>query len=239
VNVVAMLRVKNEARWIAECVRALVFCRHVVLFDDNSTDDTARIAQYACPVDMTVIRSPFRTLSETRDKNYLLERVRDLRPDWIVHPDADEVLTSGAVDFLLTNSDAGDVMHFRFAYVWSDDGERQLIRTDGVYGRFYQPRAFRYREGACFVSTRPAGFHCGSFPSHRYGEARHLRCEHTVMHYGYVDPKLRASKFAFYRANDPGNAREDFYRHITQGDPGGEPAAAVLKHAGPLRLESL
>jgi hypothetical protein len=38
---------------------------------------------------------------------------------------------------------------------------------------------------------------------------------------------------------DPNNAFEDNYRHCVQGDVPEVPASAVLRHAGPLKLEMM
>lgn len=238
-KIVGMLRVKNESRWIERCVKSLVFCDAVVLFDDHSTDDTARIAQCARP-DIIVVPSPFHGLAEARDKNYLLDHARDLSPDWIVHLDGDEALTPGVARFLHDHEPDVDLVECRFSYLW--DSEDQ-VRTDGVYGKFFATRLFRYRPNCCFTSINRSEFHCGSYPSKGYGCARRMRCEEPILHYGYFDAQLRAHKFAFYNEHDPGNASEDYYRHVTQGDPGGVPAdwrqGIELRHAGPLRLESI
>jgi hypothetical protein len=47
----------------------------------------------------------------------------------------------------------------------------------------------------------------------------------------------RIRKFEWYNEADPGNVREDGYRHMVVGDV--FPAKARFQHGGPLALQSL
>lgn len=244
INLAAMLRVRNEERWIERCLRSLAFCDRVVLFDDHSSDRTLEIAQSVRP-DLLYLPSPFPegATDEVRDKNFLLGFVKELQPRWVVAPDGDEELTPAAQAVCLAAVSeppaAHTVIEFRIAYLW--DSDRQ-VRTDGVYGKFSTARAFALEGQPPDVHFTDrgfgGGFHCGSYPRGGF-TARVLHSPARVLHYGYIDAALRARKLEFYRRVDPGNAAEDNYRHITQGDPGGEPASARLRHAGPMKFSPL
>src|SRR5437899_367770 len=85
-----VFRVKNEARWIERSVRSVLpVCDRVLVMDDHSTDDTAAICR---SLGVEVVESPFFDLNEARDKNWLLDQVK---ADWILMIDGDEVLASG------------------------------------------------------------------------------------------------------------------------------------------------
>jgi hypothetical protein len=58
-------------------------------------------------------------------------------------------------------------------------------------------------------------------------------------HYGYMDREDRIKKYRYYQSVDPNNELEDGYRHIVQGDIPEVPADAVLKVAGPLKLQRI
>jgi hypothetical protein len=60
-----------------------------------------------------------------------------------------------------------------------------------------------------------------------------------LWHLGYNDLEDRVRKYAWYNQMDPNNQPEDCYRHMVQGDITEIPADAVLRHAGPLRLQML
>jgi glycosyltransferase involved in cell wall biosynthesis len=88
------MRVKNEARWIRRSIESIrPLCETVVVFDDNSTDETADICRSMDGV--LLVRSPYTTLDEIRDKNDLLLKVSQFVPDWVVMIDGDEILANG------------------------------------------------------------------------------------------------------------------------------------------------
>jgi glycosyltransferase involved in cell wall biosynthesis len=239
---VGMLRIKNEAAWIERVIRSLLpLCEHVFILDDHSTDATPEICSSFDRV--TVFESPFEGLDEKRDKDFLLDHVKRAGADWVIHIDGDEELAPGA-QRLIQKAVVCDphlaIVRFRVVYAWNDYG---TIRTDGIYQRFMRPSMFRLAgqnlPRLTFESTAFGGnLHCWNHPQGLRGsemDADHIR----LLHYGYLTPEIRARKFEFYNRVDPGNEYEDQYRHITQGDSGGAPAHAVLKHAGPLRLERI
>jgi hypothetical protein len=68
---VAMLRIRNEERWIQEVIRSTFhLCDRVFVLDDHSTDQTRSLARSVDPR-VTVFDSPFKGLNESRDKNWL------------------------------------------------------------------------------------------------------------------------------------------------------------------------
>jgi glycosyltransferase involved in cell wall biosynthesis len=245
-SLVAMLRVKNEARWIRAVLRsALAVCECVYVLDDHSTDETAEICRSFGETTedawhrsrLRVYNSPFSGLDETRDKNWLLGIVRLAGAEWILAIDGDEVLMEEdhAALLSLVRNGSSPCYALRVLYLWDRPNQ---IRTDGVYGRFWRPSLFRLRPGDTFRSTPNGGnFHCGNVPKELLGGAQ--RCDVRLMHFGYMDAQDRRRKFDWYNQHDPANQVEDCYRHIVQGDPGGFPADLHLRHAGPLVLAPL
>ena len=241
--IVAILRVKNEARWIERCLRSLHFCDKVIVLDDHSTDATPGIV---VKLGAELIRSPFEGLDEPRDRNLLLERAAEFAPDWIVCPDGDEKFTAEATASLLewvgraVQSAPLEfiTLSFPILYLWNDE---QTVRRDGVYREFRAVRAFEFRPSLRYPKGQGLpGFHCGTPESSlRMMRRKGFAPQGPLLHFGYIDAAERRRKFEFYRANDPGNQLEDNYRHLTQGDPGGEGAEVRLRHAGPLQLKSL
>ena len=226
------MRVKNESRYIAAVLeQALRLCDRAVVFDDHSTDDTVAICtRFGDRV--TVHRSPFTGLDEARDKNFLLDRILEASPDWVLWIDGDEVLERTGPDKILAATlqwkDAASIS-LRIAYLWDDP---RYVRVDGIFGAFKRPSLFRLagqdRTRLRFRATGHGGnFHCGNVPEGLAGEHRDLPVR--LKHFGYLTRELREAKYRFYTSEDPGNPLEDNYRHIL-----GAPGARLAP--GPLRL---
>lgn len=77
----------NEAANLPRCLRALRDCAEVVVVDDGSTDDSPRIA---AECGARVVTHPFASFADQR--NWAMDSA-GLRNDWILHLDADEVMT--------------------------------------------------------------------------------------------------------------------------------------------------
>lgn len=255
-----LLRIKNESRWIREVLAAaLPICERIFVLDDNSTDGTPEVCE-SVSERVTVIRSEFTTLDESRDKSLLLQRVMDCVPDvhlrgnprspfWALAIDGDELLDTGPRRQRIVETCRDHPAHafkLPIKYLWNSDlslvdrlGHRQ-IRADGVYAKFARPSVFRLFNRAFRYQTTPWGgnFHCSSIPQELLGQSDNLiGC--PIWHLGYNDQADRIRKWEWYNKIDPGNAAEDEYRHCVQGDVVSVPAHARLKHAGPLRLEMM
>lgn len=230
-----MLRVKNEARWIRSVIQsALAVCERVYVMDDCSSDETAEICR-SFGNDVTVYSSPFNGLDESRDKNWLLDRIRHQGADWVLAIDGDELLLDPSCVVDAVENGAAHCYSLRVLYLWD---RRDRVRTDGVYGRFWRPSLFRLRQNDSFRSTRNGGnFHCGNVPQEFSGIQN--RCPARLLHFGYMDAADRKRKFEWYNQHDPENLAEDCYRHMIQGDPGGPAAQLTLRHAGPLTLDTI
>jgi glycosyltransferase involved in cell wall biosynthesis len=229
-----MLRVKNEARWIQRVISSLLpLCERVYVLDDHSSDGTPELA--AAFSSVKLFPSPFEGLDESRDKNWLLDRIREDWPDFVVAIDGDEELERGGQDKIRRAVLAGDAWTFQVLYLWNSD---TIIRTDGVYGRMCRPSMFRLASADRFRTTNHgANLHCSSVPGCLIH--RSIGTGIRLLHYGYRDREDRIRKYHWYNTVDPGSALEDQYRHVVQGDVPEVPAAAKLMHAGPLTLKSL
>ncbi len=86
---------KNEENNIARCVDALQWCNDVIVVDDQSTDKTAEIAT-ACGA--RVVQHKFESFAKQR--NWTM-REGIAKHAWVLHLDADEVVTPGFRDELI------------------------------------------------------------------------------------------------------------------------------------------
>ena len=78
---------KNEQANIERCVLALSWSDDVVVVDDYSTDDTKELAEAS---GARVVRHRFASFAQQR--NWAMEHA-DLKHEWVLHLDADEVTT--------------------------------------------------------------------------------------------------------------------------------------------------
>ena len=261
--IIGILRIKSEARWIKEVIESILpVCERVLVLDDHSEDDTPEICEaFGDPV--TVYRSKFDGLDETRDRQFLLDRAMELVPTtptdwlsggttspwWALACDGDEILVPtgpAAIRKFIEDGDReiipvprpGDrhVAKLRVRYLWND---RQHYRVDGVYAQFARPSLFRLMNRMFKFQTTPWGgnFHCSSIPQELLHHAHEI-CEGAdLLHLGYMDQSDRLRKFEFYNTMDPNNIPEDRYRHMLVGDT--FPADSIFRHGGPLQLKEL
>src|SRR5262252_2872567 len=121
-KIVGMLRVKNEARWIARVLQSMrPICHQLYVFDDHSEDETAAISHGA---GARVIASPFSDFNEARDKNWLLGEVLTVEdPEWIVMIDGDEILAEGShaaiIQAIRLSGRAYNALSFQVLYLWN------------------------------------------------------------------------------------------------------------------------
>ncbi len=244
----AVLRIKNEARWIERVIRALQpLCGAVHVLDDHSTDGTPEICD-AIP-GVTVYRSTSTVLDESSDRDFLLERVIESVPYYEINGDGqhivcaidgDEVLSDGGQEILYeaVQNLGHCVWTPRILYLWDSDNQ---WRTDGVYANFRRPSFFRLINPIFRYKRTPFGnganFHCSSIPQELLHHSTPI--DACLLHLGYRDKADRLRKYEWYNRIDAGNEGEGLYKHIVQGDVPEVPASARLKHAGPLTLQSL
>jgi glycosyltransferase involved in cell wall biosynthesis len=234
--IVGMMRIKNEARWIERVLTSMLpVCDRIFILDDHSTDETREICKRFPAV--TLFDSPFEGIEETRDKNWLLEKVEQScqAGTWVVAIDGDEEIAPGCCDEIRTLvkwAYGPDAYRFRVLYLWDTP---EQIRVDGIYQRFHRGSMFKLTPGARFRSSAGGGFHCGNVPSPRSISD----CGVRLLHYGYMYREDRLRKFEFYNAPDkqPIPPNEDGYRHMVIGDI--FPADSRFLHAGPLQLTTL
>ena len=242
-KVAAMLRVRNESRWISRVIRSLVpLCgENIYVLNDESTDETAALAYEA---GATVYPDPFAglPLDEARDKDWLTEKVvQECSPDWILCVDGDEELEPlGAEKIMgvLRQNLPVDCFALRFLYLWDSPDQARMDRWYRNYTRNSLFRAecagfkSQYKEAGMDVN---AGLHVSNAPAGVKSSALNV----YLLHYGYMERTDRIRKYEYYNRIDPGNLAEDEYRHIAQGDLPGIPADAMLLHAGPLLVKKL
>jgi GT2 family glycosyltransferase len=227
------MRIKNEAAHIHEALsRAFNLCSRAYVFDDHSTDETIDICR-SFGERVTIFHSPFDGFDEARDKNYLLGKVIEANPEWVMWIDGDEVLEVSGPDKIkaaTVNSNGIAAYQLKIAYLWNDP---QHVRVDGIFGRFLRPSVFKLGgQIASRLHFPVTGFggnlHCGNVPRGLLGSVRPI--DVRLKHYSLMLSDIRQAKYEWYNRIDPNNVVEDNYRHLIE-IPG-------AKHApGPPKIE--
>ena len=240
-KVSAMLRVKNEARWIGNVIDSLKpLCEdRIFVLDDVSWDGTAAIA---ADRGATVCPTPYAgRIDEARDKAYMTRQVKTLWPDteWIICVDGDEQLEPLGAEkiFATLRNPRYDNYALRFVDLWDRIDQ---ARVDRWYSEHRRNSIFRADLDAEFKSSyEGTGAHAGLHVSNAPAGAPWAVIDAYLIHYGPLHKEDRIRKWKWYNYIDPNNQIEDCYRHIVQGDVPEVPADAVLQHAGPLQLRKL
>ena len=243
-TIFGMMRVKNEGMWIRQVLeKMLPVCERIFILDDHSTDATPEICRDFSQK-VSVYHSTFTGLDESRDKNFLLDRIHSFigddhlvgspnSPYWVLALDGDEVLENNGPQIIQNTlrDTRKNCFSLQVKYLW--DGPNR-VRIDGVYKNFCRPSLFRvFNKAFRYMSTpwgNGANFHCASVPKELIRGFE--QCPARLWHYGYMSRDHRRAKYDWYNEIDPNNYNEDCYRHIIQGDPDGEDWNAKLKYAG-------
>lgn len=225
----------------------LRICNIVVVYDDNSTDDTVKIARSFGPR-VVVIPSGFRDTDKARDKNVMYNELLRYVPDgeknennqhWVLAIDGDEELHPSGdkliLDAIQANPDAYCVS-MQVLYLWDTESQ---VRTDGIYAKMFRPSLFRIINSS--FHFQPTGFpnnlHCPNVPQELLWKRADSGA--ILLHYGYLNREDRIRKYMQNILRHPRSEGEDYYRHSVLGDIPSLPATLSLKHAGPLQLEPI
>lgn len=128
----ALIIARNEEAMLANCIATLRWCNQILVLDDGSTDDTAKIAEQS---GAKVIA--FRHNSFARKREELLKRAQS---DWVFYIDADErvVPTLAKEMMVVAETQKADAMRFRRNNIYYG----QLLKYGG-WGSDFVTRAFK------------------------------------------------------------------------------------------------
>lgn len=202
-KIVALCRVKNGGEIFHKClVQVASMVDEVLVLDDNSTDNTAEIAKKFANV--VYYKTQWNTLDEARDRQWMLEKARELKADWCWVFDHDEMpsdrLKRDLRSIVDNASPEKDLICFKRDDYWDTDKQ---IRIDGVWGTFWQGRLFRLRKQNVVLSNDTkddANFHCSA-----HGPVPQQAIEfmpYTIWHYGNMLAQDRFRKYLWYTKTD-------------------------------------
>lgn len=209
-RILANMVVRNEAdRYLYSCLQQLtVQVDGVAVYDDGSTDDTPLVASdlgalVATQKDSSLAFSINESAARQAAWDWMEESLLPEDGDWILLIDADEYLDErpGELRSVAEDTDAdGVIMPIHEVFGVSTDG-CPLVRTDGLWNTISGLRFVRWRPGGHIPEKSLA---CGSAPS--YALHSMLSVERpAILHYGYVKPEDRHSKYERYAGREGHN----------------------------------
>ena len=218
-KIVVMYRVKNEERWIEQSIKSVYdFCDEIVVFDDNSIDNTKKICTQFDKV-VEIHSKTDSTFDEARDRNLLLKMAVKRKPDVLLSLDGDEIFLPASGKIIEEEIDIlhaeEHVFEFQLFTLWDSFNQ---IRVDGAFSSFWQKRMFRLKDQPSDLkindSPYPGNFHCGSIPTNTVGIDNSVKSNAKIFHCASFDESLRKKKHDWYVSRDPDNPLTDNYQHM-------------------------
>lgn len=171
----------NGERWIAECIKSLSFCRHVLVVDSESSDRTIEIAEkYGARILVNPWPGPIKQFEFA---------FRHINTPWVVSLDQDEIISDNLRQNLLSEFKAGLDPELAAYY---------CSRASFYFDRFlkhcgwypdYLLRVFRLDQ----IETHHSGPHYGF---HTSGKTRRLNGD--IIHYPYANLQEHVNKINYY-----------------------------------------
>ena len=213
IKIVGLIRERNESLVLQDTLDHISqFVDGVIVYDDDSSDDSAKIAKNH-PIVLEVIinkkwRQDKRIWEETANRRLLHNRGRKLNPDWFFYFDADERF-EGEIKHYLTKDCPENINCIRIslfdAYITKDDKKPYLGDSTKLFGfrKFFGPERrdilmiWRNIEKASFIgldARQPKGFSRKEtevkFYCQHYGKSLSIeQWEETCDYYANFFPK--------------------------------------------------
>jgi len=210
-KLVGALRIKDEEIFLPKTLQeACGYCDEFAIINDWSSDKSIEIISEICysnRIPFRLIKSCDKRYHEGRDRDQLLQLAVEMKANWCIQIDADEVYECEFVkniqDFLKFKV---DVIWVGITQMWSlenrkwnevdtfrvDDGWTTSFYEDGTGIQHERPALFRvYNTFTKSGSLRDHGYLC---PKELWGLEHSFYCRKVLAHFGYATPTLIEKK---------------------------------------------
>jgi len=218
--IVGHMVMRNEAdRYLQASLWQLSkFCDEVIVVDDQSDDDSVKIAK---DLGCKVIVRPDEVLSFLQDETYfrsyawwaMSQELKLSNKDWIIALDADEYIYGGT-GVILDAKDYNSIS-VPIREVWDWDWYLAKIRVDGFWDSNSHNRIVRYNSSYRFENS---GSGNGSVPTGQY-KTKFLDKDNTglgILHFGYATQEDRQAKYERYTSMKNHGHNEKHIQSIMQ-----------------------
>lgn len=172
----------NAGQYIENAVRSILdqsFSQlQLIVVDDGSTDDTARILRRIQREDARLRPISVENGGPARARNRGLDAI-EAGTEYVMFADADDELLPDAVEYALTGAQGADLVFFGFTIVNPDGSRRNYAEPEefltrenlgAAFGRLYKSNLFNQVWGKLFKTELLKD--CQRFPDYRWGEDR-------------------------------------------------------------------
>lgn len=196
-KICGFVKVRNESEKgnLERCLNNLKkYCTEIAVCDDSSDDNSQEIIKKYTE---HLIVLPDEFDKELEHKQKLLDYVlKNIKPDWIVWIDGDEILEKRAVEGIPKLCKFGDIFNvdcFQFHEInlWRS---QCWYRLDNRFNDLWKINLWK-NNGNLKFDTSP-GLHK---PQHPQGLTRMLRTNLQLIHYGFSTAELITEKYKKYR----------------------------------------
>lgn len=197
-KIVAVVQIHNELRK-GNLERFFQYIKRtvddVVVYDDFSTDGSYEYAKGQCKNVIRGLRNDFK--DERQHKKLLLEKALELKADFVIHVDADEVVTDNdgqklqkLAQWVIDNDLDGALLHD--INLWRSTTWK---RIDSDFGQCFFQRFWRMKPGIGYTDIKK-GFHQSSAPD---GLKKFEKTDIvSLLHFGFADVKNIVNKYICY-----------------------------------------
>lgn len=176
-------------------------CDKIVLWGDDVDKKTKEVCTSFNNVDLFNCEKKLWNTKQWQIKEQLLiEKVKPLKPDWVLPFDMDEVFEEAFNRKTAEELTKRDEIAYEFYCVQLWD-KRNKRRVDQGWGGFYNVRFYKFMPKLGLRWSRRTRYHCGLAPSYAYRWA--ARAEYAFKHYGYLKEEDRKKKVERYKKGDP------------------------------------
>ena len=209
-RIYALMVTHNEAdRYLQDALAWLTAqVNGVFVYDDQSTDDTLKVAQSFTPLGVHTwkrTKPPSFLEHEGRFRTMALRAMEAkfcfTEDDWVFMADADEFFVPFGETLwdLVDMADPGNIaIRIRIHSVWEQRCKELWHRIDGPWDTLYEPRLWKWREGLAFADKPMA---CRNEPvmvTMQPGNIASIPTGSAILHYGYASQRDRMHRYKRY-----------------------------------------
>ena len=178
----------------------------IILLDDESTDDTYKLARH--PSLVLKVKKKRHGFNDLENRNILLNIASFFNTEWLAFIDVDERIDAKYANFSFLNDREIEVAIFRLVHLWNDEKMYNADYPCSEGGIQQKYRMFR-NKGRMQIVTDKKSLHFQLTPYYERVFVTNI----LLLHYGNLQEEERLMKYRFYSLEDV-NKDQHSYEHL-------------------------
>lgn len=178
----------------------------IVLLDDESSDDTYKLARHSSLV--VKVKKRRCGFNDLENRNILLDIASFFNAEWLAFIDVDERIDGRYADFSFMSVEKVEVAIFHLVHLWNDEKMYNADYPCSEGGIQQKYRMFRNKGRMQIVTDKK----CLHFQLTPYYEGTFV-AKVLLLHYGNMSAEERLKKYWFYKVVDSGRDQQS-YEHL-------------------------